>query len=47
MVLGLGKKDSPLPLRPEPPNVQQMIEDVQGAQDDDIVFNVLRKRDGG
>ena len=32
------KKKTSLPLRPEPPTIEKIIEDVEGCHEDDVVF---------
>ena len=43
MVQKMSKKNVPLPSRPEPPSVEQIVQDIQGAKEDDIVFSVLKE----
>ena len=43
----MAKKEAALPLRPEPPGVQDIITDIACAKDDDVIFSVLDSKDGG
>lgn len=42
-----SKKRVVLPSRPEPPTVDQMLEDISRAAPDDPVFSILEKTEQG
>ena len=39
------KKKTKLPLRPEPPTIEQIVEDVEGSKETDIVFTAMVEGD--
>ncbi|XP_078473379.1 UPF0449 protein C19orf25 homolog [Lampetra fluviatilis] len=42
-----GRKRAPLPSRPEPPTVEEVVEDVHGAGPSDPVFSFSEESEGG
>ena len=38
-----SKKDAPLPQRPEPPSVEQIIEDIHNSDKSDIIFRLQKE----
>ena len=45
--LKMAKKTPPLPSRPEPPAVENIVKDIQDAPLDDIVFTLLTEQPKG
>ena len=45
--LKMSKKNAPLPSRPEPPAVEKIVQDIQDAPEDDIVFSLLNSENKG
>ena len=43
MVQIMSKKQAPLPRRPEPPSVEQIIKDIDSSSSNDVVFSSLNE----
>ena len=43
----MSKKSAPLPLRPEPPRVENIVSDIENVQDDDVIYTAEVKKQIG
>ncbi len=46
IVMKMSKKTVPLPSRPEPPSVDEIVQDIDNAEPDDVVFTLLQDQIG-
>ena len=44
MVQNMSKKSGSLPVRPEPPKVEDIVKDIEGVEDDDVIFSSHMKK---